>query len=231
MVLAVRRKKQHAVRRAIPAFINLWRDGSFMVEEHGLEVMREMQDYDVYIKPKDIWLDLSYAHYEGFLDSEQLRKWKSSYKLLIKKAIKNTKGNRYLSKNPPNTGRIKVLLEMFPDAKFIHIHRNPIEVFLSTQNFYNKMLPPLQLQSISKEEIDLNIQRVYKKIMSDYLNQKELIPSKNLIEVSYDELEENPTAILNRIYETLNFDNYDLASKNFENYIDKLKSYKKILTR
>ena len=41
------------------------------------------------------------------------------------------------------------------DAKFIHIHRNPIEVFLSTQNFYNKMLPPLQLQSISKEEIDL----------------------------------------------------------------------------
>ena len=27
------------------------------------------------------------------------------------------------------TGRIRVLLEMFPDAKFIHIHRNPIEVF------------------------------------------------------------------------------------------------------
>ncbi len=170
-----------------------------------------------------------YDEFIGFknVEIEQLRKWKSSYKLLIKKAIKNTKGNRYLSKNPPNTGRIKVLLEMFPDAKFIHIHRNPIEVFLSTQNFYNKMLPPLQLQSISKEEIDLNIQRVYKKIMSDYLNQKELIPSKNIIEVSYDELEENPTAILNRIYETLNFDNYDLASKNFENYIDKLKSYKK----
>ena len=161
------------------------------------------------------------------INLNQLENWKAEYKLLIKKAIKNTKGNRYLSKNPPNTGRIKVLLEMFPDAKFIHIHRNPIEVFLSTQNFYNKMLPPLQLESISKEEIDLNIQRVYKKIMSDYLNQKELIPSGNLIEVSYNELEENPTAILNKIYETLNFDNYDLASKNFESYIDKLKSYKK----
>ena len=161
------------------------------------------------------------------IDLNQLETWKTDYKLLIKKAIKNTNKKRYLSKNPPNTGRIRVLLEMFPNAKFIHIHRNPIEVFLSTQNFYNKMLPPLQLQSISKEGIDLNIQRVYKKIMSDYLNQKELIPSGNLIEVSYDELEENPTAILNKIYETLNFDNYDLASKNFESYIDKLKSYKK----
>ena len=39
-----------------------------MVEEHGLEVMRSMKDFDVYIKPKDIWLDLSYAHHEGFLD-------------------------------------------------------------------------------------------------------------------------------------------------------------------
>lgn len=76
MVLAVRRKKQHAIYKAIPAFINLWKDETFMVEEHGLEVMRSMKDFDVYIKPKDIWLDLSYAHHEGFLDPQQLRNWK-----------------------------------------------------------------------------------------------------------------------------------------------------------
>ena len=170
-----------------------------------------------------------YDEFIGFknVDIQQLRKWKLSYKLLIKKAIKNTKGNRYLSKNPPNTGRIRVLLEMFPDARFIHIHRNPIEVFLSTQNFYKKMLPPLQLQSISDEEIDLKIQTVYKKIMSDYIRQKELIPSGNLVEVSYNELVENPIKTLKEIYATLDIDNYNLASENFENYIEKLKNKKK----
>ncbi len=172
------------------------------------------------------------SYYNSFIrfdniDVNHLNKWKSDYKLLIKKAIKNSKGNVLLSKNPPNTGRVKTLLEMFPDAKFIHIHRNPIEVFLSTQNFYNKMLPPLQLQDISKEDIDLNIQNIYKKIMSDYFEQKELIPSGNLIEVSFYELEDDPKKILKKIYTTLNIDNFDIASKNFEAYIDKLKSYKK----
>ena len=59
--------------------------------------------------------------------------WQSHYKLLIKKALKNTNRPIFLSKNPPNTGRIKVLLEMFPKAKFIHIHRNPLEVAQSLQ--------------------------------------------------------------------------------------------------
>ena len=161
------------------------------------------------------------------IDLIQLDRWKADYKLLIKKAIKNTNKKRYLSKNPPNTGRVKILLEMFPDAKFIHIHRKPIEVFLSTQNFYKKMLPPLQLQSISSEEIDLKIQDIYKKIMNDFIQQKESIPKGNLIEISYNELEKNPINTLNEIYTTLNIDNYDIALNNFETYVDKLKSYKK----
>ena len=50
-------------------------DGRFMVREGDVEKMREMDFYDVYIKPVDIWMDLWYAYCEGFLDPEQLRKW------------------------------------------------------------------------------------------------------------------------------------------------------------
>jgi hypothetical protein len=46
-----------------------------MVEEYGIEVIRNMCDYDIYIKPHDMWLDLSYAEEEGFLDSKELKKW------------------------------------------------------------------------------------------------------------------------------------------------------------
>ncbi|MEZ5084213.1 MAG: sulfotransferase [Bacteroidales bacterium] len=92
--------------------------------------------------------------YERFLRFQGINeklatKWKEDYKLLIKKALKNTNRTRFLSKNPPNTARIKVLLDMFPNAKFIFIHRNPVEVFLSTRNFFNKMMPYLQLQKLN----------------------------------------------------------------------------------
>jgi len=75
MTLTVKRKKETAIYKAIPAFINLWNDKTFMVEEYGIEVMRNMCDYDIYIKPHDVWLDLSYAEEEGFLDSKELKKW------------------------------------------------------------------------------------------------------------------------------------------------------------
>jgi len=82
--------------------------------------------------------------YQRFIRFEQIDRamvenWKNDYKLLISKALKNTNRKRFLSKNPPNTGRIIELLDMFPTARFIYIHRNPVEVYLSTRNFFFKM--------------------------------------------------------------------------------------------
>jgi hypothetical protein len=156
-----------------------------------------------------------------------LDRWKKEYKLLFVKALKNTGRDRLLSKNPTNTGRIKVLLEMFPNAKFIHIHRNPVEVFLSTRHFYQKMLPPLQLQTISQDELDNHLIQIYKDLMHDYLAQKKLIPEGNLIELSFTELEQNPDDILKRIYAKLNLEGYEFAKPMFDAYNADSKSYKK----
>lgn len=196
-------------------------------EEFALGDKIPISYYFFWLFPKNM---LSYYNkYIGFknIETSQLEKWKSNYKLLIYKAIKNTGKERFLSKNPPNTGRIRTLLEMFPEAKFIFIHRNPIEVFLSTLNFYKKMLPPLQLQDISNEEIDNSIIEVYKKIMKDYFEQKKQIPVGNLVEVSFDHLEKDPAKVLENIYDTIHLDGYKEAEPNFEKYINNLKNYKK----
>ena len=168
----------------------------------------------------------SYVRFRG-VKVDELDSWKRDYQLLIKKALKNTKGQRFLSKNPTNTARIKVLLDMFPNAKFIHIYRNPVEVFLSTQNFYKKMLPHLQLQSIEQEKIDKHILHIYKNLMNDFFEQKELIPSGNLIEVSYEKLEENPVGILKNIYEKLDLQGYENTGPMFRKYLKHTESYKK----
>lgn len=172
------------------------------------------------------------SFYDSFIrfigiDEKKLESWKEDYKLLIKKALKNTGKERYLSKNPPNTARVKVLLEMFPNARFIHIHRNPIEVYLSTHHFFTKMMPHLQLQSIGKDKLDDAIFQLYKDLMQDYLKQKDLIPKGNLIEISFDELEKHPLEIIRKIYEDLSLPGYDPAETRFKTYVNKMKSYKK----
>ena len=116
---------------------------------------------------------------------------------------------------------------MYPNAKFIYIHRNPVEVFLSTQNFYRKMMPHLQLQSITNDEIDKMILEVYKLIVGDYLEQKQKIPKGNLVEVAFSELEMKPTEILKKIYIQLDLPNFESAISSFECYLGTMKNYKK----
>lgn len=161
------------------------------------------------------------------VDSEVLQLWKEEMHLMVHKALKNTNGKVYLSKNPPNTARIPLLLEMFPNAKFIHIHRNPIEVYLSTQNFFKKMMPYLQLEIITQEEINEIIINNYKNLMGDYFENKKLILPENLFELSFEQLEKEPLELLKSIYKRLSISGYSDSEQVFKTYIDAMRNYKK----
>ena len=161
------------------------------------------------------------------INKEHKQRWKNEYRLLINKALKNTNGKVFLSKNPPNTARIEVLLEMFPNAKFIHIHRNPIDVYLSTQNFFMKMMPHLQLEDISKDEINSLVIDGYKRLMTDYLKCKSQIPEGQLYELTFSDLEKKPLDCLEAIYKELEIDGYNSAKPHFDKYINEMGQYKK----
>lgn len=161
------------------------------------------------------------------VSARKLQKWQNEYKTIIKKSLRNTKRDIFLSKNPPNTARIKVLLEMFPNAKFIHIHRNPVEVFLSTKHFFNVMMPHLQLQTISEQQREEFILEVYQRMMTHYFEDKSSIPEENLVEISFDDLEQNPMEVLEQVYGSLSLPGFDQAKPEFTSYIQQMKSYKK----
>lgn len=196
-------------------------------EEFALGDKTPVCFYYFWMFPKNIrnYFD-RFVRFEGLTAAER-DSWKKDYVLLVKKALKNTRRERFLSKNPPNTARIKTLLELFPDAKFIHIHRNPVEVFLSTQHFYAKMLPHLQLHVTSQEEIDNHIFEIYKSLMHDFQEQKQLIPERNFVEIAFSELERDPVSNLKVVYEKLDLKGFDEALPYFGHYQKSMESYEK----
>jgi hypothetical protein len=56
------------------------------------------------------------------------------------------KRKRIILKSPPHTCRIKVLLELFPQARFVHIVRDPFVVFPSTVHLWKKLYTQTALQ-------------------------------------------------------------------------------------
>lgn len=161
------------------------------------------------------------------LNGRQKKQWYSTYDTLIKKALINTDRQRIVVKNPINTARIEKLLKLYPDAKFLYLYRNPITVFHSTQRFFQQLFPTLWLHKVDKQFIDSMIIDVYSRVMNDYLEQKLLVPPGNLIELRFEEFENQPLIEIEKIYTQLWKEDFAAVKPYFSKYLESQKKHKK----
>jgi omega-hydroxy-beta-dihydromenaquinone-9 sulfotransferase len=177
--------------------------------------------------PKNMNQDFQqFVLFQG-MSSAQRNRWKRAYLHVLKAATLASSGRRLVLKNPANTARIKILLELFPDAKFIHIYRNPYVVYRSTKHMYEKILPLYSLQSISSDMVEDTIFRSYQELMQCFFADRILIPSGNLVEVRYEDLEAEPLRVLESIYDELNLDGFEQAKSNVQLYLESQSNYEK----
>jgi len=132
-----------------------------------------------------------------------------------------------LIKNPVYTGCPLFLRDAFPNAKFIHIHRNPFEVFLSMRNFYHKILPVFALQDFKHLDIDEIVLATYNEMMRRFERETTDFKAPNFVEIGYDTLSSDPIGSLERIYSTLELDGFAASKPAFEAYLGSVKSYQK----
>lgn len=165
-----------------------------------------------------------YVMFEG-IPAPEFQRWKEDYMLICKKISLANNGRRLVLKNPPNTARIKTLLSLFPDAVFVHIHRNPYEVYASTL----KMLKDLQAtyslghtRNVNHSEVVFNS---YSWTMKKYLEEKSLIRPDRLIEVPYDKFIQEPVGTMKSIYEALKLNDFDYCRNKMDDYAEQQKKY------
>ncbi len=164
-------------------------------------------------------------HYTG-LSKEEKEKWDKSYYQFIKTVSYTNNGKRLLLKDPAHTARIPTLLKLFPDAKFIHIRRNPYKVYLSTVKMRNNVLEKLALQDRDKEVIEKQVIANYKRLMNAFFEQKDLIPDKNYVEISYEDLIKDPIKQVRKIYLKLNIAGLEKGLPRMYKYLENKKEYK-----
>ena len=167
-----------------------------------------------------------YHLFNGITDQEK-DEWKKDYLFILKNIAYYGKKKDLLLKNPHNTGRVKELLELFPRAKFIFIHRDPYTVFRSTKKLYNRMISTQILQHCGQAEIEKLIFEDNAKILRKYLGERKLIPKGHLVEIGFEELELSPLETLRSIYQELNLKGFEEARPAMETYLDSVKKYKR----
>jgi len=129
-------------------------------------------------------------------------------------------------KSPPNTERIKVLLEMFPQAKFIYIYRNPFHLYYSIRNMWKRaILNYWSVQEISDEELDEIIFEHFIYLTDQYEKDKKLIPDGKLVEISYEDLKANSFNVIQKIYSKIDLPDFELTADDLLLKLEMEKDY------
>jgi hypothetical protein len=145
---------------------------------------------------------------------------------VLRKAAYRSQGRRLVLKNPINTGRIPLLLEMFPNARFIFVHRSPYEVFLSTRRLHESLLDIIGLQDCDSDLVEQNVLDLYSRVMQRYLEERTQIRDGHLVEIRYEDLAREPHETLQRVYEELDLPGFESAEPAMQAYIESQADYR-----
>ena len=161
------------------------------------------------------------------LTPAEMARWERAYLDVLRKATLASGGRRLVLKSPANLGRTRVLLRLFPGAKFIHIVRNPYVVYRSMTHMYRHLLPAYQLDDVDPDEMDAAIRYFYVASMGQYMKDRESIPRGQLAEVRFEDLERDPMAELERLYAELALPGWEQARKPIGDYVQSASGYRK----
>jgi hypothetical protein len=166
-----------------------------------------------------------YIYYDDQVSPAEKKRDMDYYAEIVKKHIYAHGGRRYISKNPSHSPKVKTLHLQFPDAKFINLVRNPLQVIPSSISLYSKHC---RRYGDPKEEYNLQ-ESVIEHSKHWYLYPHQYLktlPANQYIRVSYQDLVSDPKGTVERIYDQFGFELSPEFSKVLDQEAQKSKSFK-----
>lgn len=194
-------------------------------DDVSLCIMSLLSPIHLLVRPHDqgtFWRTLDFDK----VPVEDVNRWKSALALLMKK-LTFVSGKRIMMKSPYHLFHVPTLLEMYPDARILYIHRNPYNVFRSTMHLRRRMIEENTLGRLTMKGSEEAVIGSYRFGYEHYQQHKHLIPDGHHHEICYEELEKDPIGVLRGAYEGLSLPGFEELEQALLPEVESLKRYKK----
>jgi len=192
-------------------------------EEYALIKMTADSPLEKLIFPKGKKYFLS--EYNDFNPENEIE-WKRALQYFCFR-LSFSKGKRVLLKNPFHSTRIPLLFELFPNAKFIHIHRHPFEVVPSTIHMWNIVGNENKLKRRFEKPKTEEVAIVFDRMLTNINKNLVSLPENVKVEVSFKKLESDPVSALELIYNKLELNYSQDFEARVKEWLSGMKSYQK----
>ncbi|MBX7073409.1 MAG: sulfotransferase [Pirellulales bacterium] len=159
------------------------------------------------------------------LSAEELDRWKGTLHRFLQR-VSYRERKRLVLKSPPHTARVKTLLELFPDARFVHMVRDPEVLFASTMHLWKSLYESQGLQRPSFDGLEEHVFETFNRLHQKFQEERALIAPNRLCEMRYEDLVNAPLPQLDALYAQLELGDFKRARPRVEQYFNREKNYK-----
>jgi len=169
--------------------------------------------------------------YQEYLDldgltEEALGRWKRALVWFLK-CVTVACPKRMVLKSPPHTARIRVLKELFPEAKFVHIVRDPFVLFASTVHLWKRLSRDEGLQVPRGEGLEEQVYQTFLRMYRAYERDRPLLGRAQLCEVRYEDLIADPIGQMRRVYQELELGEFEKVLPELEKFLASQAGYQR----
>ncbi len=174
-----------------------------------------------------LWPEFDRYIFPDRLPEREKRAWQRQYLFFLQKLTLWTR-RRPLLKSPHNTARVAVLLETFPQARFIHICRHPYTVYRSNAHLAREGHVINQLQDPDEDHsYAARFLENYRVMEEAFERDSRRLPDRQVVQVRFEDLERDPIATIRRIYTQLGMEFTAEYRRRLTNHLKTLKGYQK----
>lgn len=177
-------------------------------DEFALMMLGEPSPYWWFGFPGTLPADPSALTMDG-LSPEARTKWQSVLREFVQNCwtYKERPESRIVLKSPGHTARVDDLLGAFPDARFIHISRDPEEIIRSYRRFMPALAADLSVtggpDDAARAAFEGRAVGDFTAVYEKYRRTRALIPADRLKEINFADLRAEPLETLRGIYRWL----------------------------
>lgn len=169
--------------------------------------------------------------FQEYLDLKQVppaavKRWQQTLLRFMRDLTFGRSDKRLILKSPTHTARVRVLLDLFPDARFIHIVRDPYTVYASTVNLWKKMYQAEGLQRPNYQGLEEYVFNTFIQMYDAFEGDRHLLNDRQFYEVRYEDLVADPVGQLRAIYQQLDLGDFEPAIPALKRYLEETGDYK-----
>ena len=159
------------------------------------------------------------------LTPQQRECWDRLY-LQVLRTVSYRRPGQLVLKGPLHTCRIPHLARLFPQARYIHLIRDPRQVIPSTIHLWRALYAWFGLHRANPADLEDDVFDTFHHVHARFDRHRTLIEPHRLCELRHEELTQDPVRQLRRLYEHLALDDFDAAEPVVRRYVEATSDYR-----